>query len=757
MIQLFPSKTISIIVPTRNEEHNIFPLVERIHTTLTKDGITYEIIFVDDHSEDRTEYMTQLAARTYPIKFFKKQGKRGKAFSILEGVTKARYATVAMLDADLQYPPEALPEMIQLLKTSDIVVANRKHYEDRLIRRTLNRGFRYVFGTLLFGMSHDVQSGLKVFKKEVFETIQFTPNSGWTFDLEFLHRAREAGYLIDNYDITFYKRNSGESKIGTLKASMEIGMNALRVRAKKIHPQPLYASQKQEMLHAGVGFKKRKYVTHTTLHHSFSALQTFTTGQKAFIFLSLLTIIASLIANPLVSLQIIIGALSFIYFVDTLFNFFIVSKSLHEPQEISVTDEEIAALDEESLPIYTILCPMYKESHMITHFLESIGKLSWPKKKLDVILLLEQDDRESVKKAETLNLPPYVRYLVVPDSQPKTKPKACNFGLSHAKGEYVVIYDTEDIPDPMQLKKAFISFQRVGENIACLQAKLNYFNPHQNLLTRFFTAEYSLWFDVTLPGLQAVQTNIPLGGTSNHFRTKQLLLLHGWDPFNVTEDADLGMRLFKLGYKTAVIDSVTLEEANSKVGNWFRQRSRWIKGYMQTYLVHTRKLFDFHMSHGLHAWFFHLVIGGKIAFILINPLLWLATISYFTLYKFVGPTIESLYPPLVFYMAGISLVMGNFLFMYYYMIGTYKRGHYDVIKYVFLVPIYWLMISISGMIALYQLILKPHYWEKTVHGLHITYIQKKNKKHKTKSEDKQLMFPVLPRLAPIRYLINLFI
>jgi cellulose synthase/poly-beta-1,6-N-acetylglucosamine synthase-like glycosyltransferase len=322
-------------------------------------------------------------------------------------------------------------------------------------------------------------------------------------------------------------------------------------------------------------------------------------------------------------------------------------------------------------------------------------------------------------EVKKLDIPSYVRVLVVPDSQPKTKPKACNWGLAHAKGEYVVIYDAEDIPDPKQLKTAFAAFRKVPANTVCLQAKLNFYNPHHNLLTRLFTAEYSLWFDVVLTGLQSIETSIPLGGTSNHFRTEVLRTLHGWDAFNVTEDCDLGTRLFKAGYKTAVIDSTTLEEANSKLTNWLRQRSRWIKGYLQTYLVHMRNPIDFTADHGIHAFIFQLVVGGKIAFMFINPFLWLATISYFALYALVGPTIEALYPTVIFYMAVTSLIFGNFLFIFYYMIGCARRGHWSLIKYVYLVPFYWLMVSVSATIALVQLIVKPHFWEKTHHGYHL--------------------------------------
>src|SRR5205085_6379862 len=141
--------------------------------------------------------------------------------------------------------------------------------------------------------------------------------------------------------------------------------------------------------------------------------------------------------------------------------------------------------------------------------------------------------------------------VVVPKGTPRGKPRACNYGLIHARGEYIVIYDAEDLPDRDQLKKALIAFKKGDERLACVQAKLNYFNRDQNLLTRWFTSEYSQWFDLFLPGLDAIGGPIPLGGTSNHFVTELLLELGAWDPFNVTEDADVGIRLARQGYRTA--------------------------------------------------------------------------------------------------------------------------------------------------------------------------------------------------------------
>jgi len=272
-----------------------------------------------------------------------------------------------------------------------------------------------------------------------------------------------------------------------------------------------------------------------------------------------------------------------------LFSLFLTVKTLRKSSEIVISKKEIDSLDDNKLPIYTIFCPLYEERQVIPEFVKSISKLNWPKNRLDVKLLLEEDDKKTIAEVKKMQLPDFFKVIIVSDGQPKTKPKACNYGLNHAKGEYAVIYDAEDSPASDQLKKAFIAFQKLkNKKIVCVQSKLNFYNSHQNILTRLFTMEYSLWFDLILPGLQSIKAPIPLGGTSNHFETKNLRLLQGWDPFNVTEDCDLGMRIAKKGYYTAIIDSTTMEEANSQVGNWFRQRSRWIKGYMQTYLVHMR-------------------------------------------------------------------------------------------------------------------------------------------------------------------------
>jgi glycosyltransferase involved in cell wall biosynthesis/cellulose synthase/poly-beta-1,6-N-acetylglucosamine synthase-like glycosyltransferase len=469
-----------------------------------------------------------------------------------------------------------------------------------------------------------------------------------------------------------------------------------------------------------------KYITYTNLDRNLSAFQTLTGKQKIFWSMLLGSFLFGFVINLQLFLSVFVGILTLIYVFDFIFTLAVIVRSFGKKSDIKFTNEELVNINDDELPIYTILCPLYKESQVIEQFTRAIEIIDWPKEKLEVVLLLEEDDVDTISKINSLNLPEYFKVEVVPHSLPKTKPKACNYGLLKARGEYLVVYDAEDKPDPMQLKKAYLAYKRLPNNVVCLQSKLNYYNQDQNLLTRLFTAEYSYWFDIALPGLQSMNTIIPLGGTSNHFKTNILKKLGGWDPFNVTEDCDLGTRLFKGGYKTAVIDSETLEEANSNLKSWLKQRSRWIKGYIQTYLVHTRKPVEFLLKYKQHAIIFQLIIGMRMVFMVINPIMWIMTVLYFSAYPFVGPFIESLYPWYVYYPAVFCLLFANFIYLYSYMVASAKKGKWELVRYVFLIPFYWILTSISAVRAFYQLITNPYYWEKTKHGLHLG--QEANKK-----------------------------
>jgi len=403
------------------------------------------------------------------------------------------------------------------------------------------------------------------------------------------------------------------------------------------------------------------------------------------------------------------------YLLATAHKMFLIHHSLSHSREQHVTRDEVASLRNDELPFYTILVPMFREAESLERLISGLCRIDYPHDRLEALLLLEENDPETLGKARAMDLPPFVRIVVTPDSQPKTKPKACNLGLARARGEFLVIYDAEDRPEPDQLKKAVIAFRRCPENVVCLQAKLNFYNQRQNLLTRLFTVEYSGWFDLILPGLTETDAPIPLGGTSNHFRTDKLREMGGWDPFNVTEDCDLGLRIAAAQGQTRILDSTTWEEACSHLGYWVRQRSRWVKGYIQTYLVHLRRPVRHMLTLGLgRSITFHLTIGGTPLSMLINPLYWLMTVLWFV---FRWEELDQLFPFPIILGALACLFVGNFVFIYASILAAFRRGCYDLVKYTLLIPAYWMLMSVGAWKGFIQLITRPNYWEKTRHGL----------------------------------------
>jgi len=382
----------------------------------------------------------------------------------------------------------------------------------------------------------------------------------------------------------------------------------------------------------------------------------------------------------------------------------------------SISEKEIESLKDDDLPIYTILVPAYNEPKVLPKLIRALNNLNYPKQKLDILLLLEENDHVTLEAAKKANPPGSWRFILVPDAIPKTKPKACNYGLFFSRGKYLTIYDAEDIPEPDQLKKALIAFRKNNSSYLCFQAALNYYNKNENFITSLFTLEYSYWFDYLLPGLNRLKMPIPLGGTSNHFRTDYLKMIGAWDPFNVTEDADLGIRACSHAFKVGIIDSTTHEEANSNYFNWIRQRSRWIKGYIQTSLVFNRNPIQLLKKIGFKNWIcFQLFISGTPLLFIINPFVW-SIFIYWLISQ--SKLFDPFFPPILAYIALYNLLFGNFLGIYLNMLSIFKRKIYKLLPYSFFNPFYWLFFhSIAAYKAIWQIFARPFHWEKTTHGI----------------------------------------
>ena len=366
------------------------------------------------------------------------------------------------------------------------------------------------------------------------------------------------------------------------------------------------------------------------------------------------------------------------------------------------------------LPVYTVICPLYREGAVVRQLVAAIRVLDYPLEKLDVKLVVEADDRETRQAVAALDLGQPFTVIIAPPTGPRTKPKALNAALPFAYGSYTVVFDAEDVPEPDQLRRALDKFAAADDRLACVQASLTIDNTADGWLARMFTAGYAGQFDAFLPGLAALGLPLPLGGSSNHFRTAALRKVGGWDPFNVTEDADLGIRLHRLGYRSAAIAAATYEEAPARFHSWLRQRARWYKGWMQTWLVHMRRpgrlVRDLRPGGALAV---QLFLACNVLAALVHPI-FAAALGYSLLAGAPLTTVTSFTSWPIF---AATFLCGYASTIPLDLIGLKRRrllGHGWVLA---LTPLYWFLLSLAAWRALIQLICDPQRWEKTEHGL----------------------------------------
>ncbi len=429
------------------------------------------------------------------------------------------------------------------------------------------------------------------------------------------------------------------------------------------------------------------------------------------IFIALATIVALWIAPPVLAIRVVLLGLELLFAAV-----FIAWAGLRLAAcFVRPRPRRQAPIPDRNLPVYSILVPLYREANVAADLVHAISALNYPREKLDVKLILEPDDKETREALQPMLLDPCFQIVLAPVLGPRTKPKALQAALPLARGDFVVVYDAEDRPHPDQLREACKQFRQSGPEIACLQARLAIDNKSPNFFVRQFRAEYAGLFDVLLPALAQWRLPLPLGGTSNHFRADVLRRVGGWDPHNVTEDADLGIRLARFGYRTAILDSTTTEEAPTGFGAWIAQRTRWFKGWFQTYIVHMRDRKMFRTEIDRRSYFtFQLLIGGALLSALVHPLLLLDVASNFTGGAFEFENwFDSIEKPLALF----TLLLGYVAFASVAIAGQRRRKFSSTVFVVLTTPLYWLMLSAAAWRAVWQLASAPYHWEKTEHGL----------------------------------------
>ncbi len=381
-------------------------------------------------------------------------------------------------------------------------------------------------------------------------------------------------------------------------------------------------------------------------------------------------------------------------------------KTAHKPQ----ITPNITAGTIGNWPHYSVLVPLYKEARVISKLMNNLAAIDYPQDRLEIMMICEADDKDTITAVRRHIREPF-QLIQVPPSFPRTKPKALNYALNHAKGELITIYDAEDNPHPQQLKAAAIAFFK-RPHIGAVQAPLDYYNTQTNWLTRQFTLEYGFLFRIWLPFLTRLGLPFPLGGTSNHIRRSALDSLGGWDAYNVTEDADLSFRLAASQNQIGYIPYPTREEAVEDWHAWQYQRARWMKGFIQTWLVHMSRPLCPQSTYGILRFItLQITIGSALLAGFIHVPFMLCLIALMGA-RMVGFDIQ---PPSIWVWGGIGLCYLSGIISGMIAARRLKKPYlfWDS----FLMPLYWWLLFPASLQAIWEYLISPFHWNKTAHGL----------------------------------------
>lgn len=423
---------------------------------------------------------------------------------------------------------------------------------------------------------------------------------------------------------------------------------------------------------------------------------------------------------PYTSLFILLS-INFLYLFTDLIKLFLFCIGIYKNNISKYYNKDNLTINDDELPIYSILLPVRKEKYFVlNNLLKSIYNLEYPKNKMDVKIIVDEDDVETIKNIKDLSKIFNFDLIVVPNYKIKSKPLSCNYALKSVKGEFLTVYDAEDKPEKYQLRKAIQRFRELDKNTICLQASLNYYNKYDNFLSYCFSIEYSMWFDFTINSINQFTYFFPLGGTSNHFKTAQLIEIGGWDGYNMTEDAEIGIRIIKAGYKISTLNSITEEECPIEIKSWLKQRTRWFKGFMQTFCEHTllkrpinsvkvenkNKFCRMSKLNLINIIIFHIFISMSFFFFISLLIICYNDLIFITIGN------NSLLDLLII----INAILLIFILYISFIIICIKSKIKFNFLYFLCFPFYWFLHYIAGIRALYYLIATPFYWSKTEHG-----------------------------------------
>lgn len=709
-------RLVTVIVPARNDRTWLPGCFERVEDALKGTEYAYEILVVDDHSRDGTAEYVRSVEGSMPVRLIERHGASGRALSIKEGLDQAAGRLIVLLDPDLRFPRESFLHMLKVLDASDVAVANRSKYPF-LAYALFSKAYRWIFGHVLLSVEADVRSGLKMFRRSLCETLRFDPafDAKLGFDALLLYHARRLNRDIAVVPVAYTRPMFHHGVWGSISSRFVLarGVVLLTVsRVARLLFPFLYPPQPQEYFEAG--FTNINDYLFLAPEQSAKGHLTrevyFLIGYAAILLGLYFWGIYSITGNSFAwAFFFHIAVIQFILIMFKTYVVWITFRLPPQPPRL-LTPDELG-----DLPTISVICPVYKEKEVIPQLCTRMAEMQYPIDKLDFIFIFESGDDDTIQAFLDYHPPAHFKGLVSPDVQPKTKPKALNVALRETKGDLLVIFDAETLPEPDQFLKAVAAFKN-DPTIDYIHCRIDVYNPRANWITKMYTAEFSFFYNFFLPGLATVKSPTPISGHSVYFRREQLIKIGGWDAYNLAEDCDVGIRLFRNGHKNAtVLDSYSWEQSTTTIRDWIKQRTRWMQGFVQTSMVNLRfpallwkdlggfrnvLMFMFHVPGGVFLNGLNLVQWCMLAF-------WFFTED---------PAIQSIYSDrLLLYLSVLSFALANVLFTYFNLIGLFSRRYFSIVPSALLSFAYWLMMSFATARAIIRFFRQESTWDKTYH------------------------------------------
>jgi cellulose synthase/poly-beta-1,6-N-acetylglucosamine synthase-like glycosyltransferase len=711
-----PTQDVSVFIIARNELSELPYIVDKLLSELRTLKLSFELLFVDTGFFPNThDYLAGLSVQI-PLKII--TPKRANGNLSLEEIRNAIGSRIIIFDADLHCTSSAIPELLLGLEKHDIVIAKPGLRNMPWYRGVQSACGSFLRAPLFLVLGTLPVNGLRGYRSSALQTIERSPlfREQRPAEAQLLLLAHHLGLSIGRMEAEMYSEIfSGWTRhvIGKyIDTTWEVVSFRQHNSSRFLFPF-LYPPTKQE--YTAAGFTNVTDYLFLSDHESAKMHVTKETFSLAIVCAigGSLGLWGTSIVSGWSMLQLIFFALSLMYLTIIISKIWAMILGAHYPY-VHCSPEEIGSLSPAELPVITVLIPLYKEREIIPQLFRRISEFDYPVEKLDIIFILESTDQETISAFLTAQPPAHFKALLSPNVTPKTKPKALNVAFTKSKGEILVIFDAEILPDVDQLKKAYITFKQHPE-AKYLHGRMNVYNADFNWITHLYDAEFAYFYDYYLPGIVRMGVPIPLSGHSTYFRREVIEKVGGWDSYNIAEDCDIGIRIYRHGFKSGMmLDSFSWEQSTTTIPRWLRQRTRWEQGFIQTSLVHLR--FPLLLKTELGSWrnffWFLYLVPGNVILNILHIFHW----GLFFLWIFTHAAfIEFLFPLSTIYFSMLTFIGGNYVLLMFHMLGLYSRRHYTGVKYALGSLVYWIMLGLATFRAAILFFFRPFSWDKTPH------------------------------------------